>query len=755
MGGESAWILLLLESPQAGRAATTSCGREFGDMVKQLKQIKTWIMAMMVGTLLLPLQMRAQFTYTTNQGTITITSYTGHDANVTISSTINGQTVVGIGALAFSRSSLVSVSIPSGVTNIGDEAFFECYELTNISVASGNADFLSVGGVLYNKAQTVLIQFPPASASTAYLVPATVKNIGDGAFFGSSLTEVTIPDSVTNIGQNAFSGCRNLTDVIIPASVIGIGDEAFAWCQSLTNISVTPGNENYVSVEGVLFDKAETALIQFPSGSAATAYTVPAMVNVIGDRAFFSSSLTGVSIPSSVTNISQNAFGNCRKLANVVLPASVLGVGDEAFAGCESLTNISVAAGNPNYVSLGGVLYNIAETVLIQFPAAASTSYTIPGSVTNIGDGAFSGAALMTVTIPNNVQNIGNEAFWECYGLTNLIIGTGVHSIGEGAFESCSALTAVTIPNNVQNIGDYTFEACSGLTNVVIGSGVTSIGMMALFDCYNLTRLTLPNSVTNLGNGAFQMCNSLTSVTIGTGMENIGESAFEGCTGLMMVTIPDSVQNIGDEAFDYCIGLTNLVIGNGVQNIGTRAFEGCAMLTKLTIPNSVIDLGNEAFGGCNGLTSVTIGSGVKSIGWGVFYDCTDLTNAFFLGNAPLVSGETGSLDTTVFLGEIGTVYYLPGATGWQNTFGGWDVEQWDQPGPVINVVGSGLGMHSKGFNFTVAWVPNTTVVVQACTNLAHPVWVPVATNTLIGGALNFSDSQGTNTVQRFYRVGSE
>lgn len=135
--------------------------------------------------------------------------------------------------------------IPAGVIGIGDEAFEWCDSLTNISVTAGNPYCISVGGVLYNKAETALIQFPAGLAVGVYTIPMTVKSIGAGAFGDSDLTSVMIPNSVTNIGKGAFNDCWMLPSLIIPTNIMTINDEVFEWCSSLTNVTIGSGVTKY------------------------------------------------------------------------------------------------------------------------------------------------------------------------------------------------------------------------------------------------------------------------------------------------------------------------------------------------------------------------------------------------------------------------------------------------------------------------------------------------------------------------------
>jgi BspA type Leucine rich repeat region (6 copies) len=286
---------------------------------------------------------------------------------------------------------------------------------------------------------------------------------------------------------------------------------------------------------------------------------------------------------------------------------------------------------------------------------------------------------------------------------------------------------AVTIPATtngypITSIGAQAFSG-TGLTSVTIPDSVTSIGQEAFYGCTNLTNAMIPNSVTSIGQAAFDECTSLTSVTVPNGVTSIGEAAFIDCTSLTSVTIPNSVTNIAEAAFD-----------------------GCTSLTSVTIPHSVTGIGEYAFSG-SGLTNVTIPNGVASIGTYAFEDCTNLTSSYFLGNAPVC-------DETIFSNDLATAYDLPGTTGWGSTFGGVPTTFWYQPQPQVLSFEPSFGVQNNQFGFTISWATNVSVIVQACTNPANPVWLPVSTNLLVGGTSYFSDLQWTNYPGRFYRLSS-
>jgi hypothetical protein len=265
------------------------------------------------------------------------------------------------------------------------------------------------------------------------------------------------------------------------------------------------------------------------------------------------------------------------------------------------------------------------------------------------------------------------------------------------------------------------------IPDTINGYSVTTIGNDAFYNQATLTGVIIPNSVTSIGNQTFIYCSGLKSVTIGTNVTSIGYGAFTDCSGLTSVTIPDSVTSIGAVAFTECSGLTNVTIGNSVTSIGNETFEFCSGLTSVTIPNSVI-----------------------SISAGAFIECSGLHQAYFQGNAPSVNGGAGSADTTVFNGESGTAYYLPGTTNWGSTFGGWPTMELASLPSSPQIGGGSVGVQLGNFGFTITGSSNQVVVIDASTNLMS--WQPIQTNTLTGTSYNFTDSKWTNYPNRFYRV---
>jgi hypothetical protein len=265
----------------------------------------------------------------------------------------------------------------------------------------------------------------------------------------------------------------------------------------------------------------------------------------------------------------------------------------------------------------------------------------------------------------------------------------------------------------------------------------------------------MSNGVSVIGNDAFVECSRLAGVTIPQSVSTIGEAAFYFC-GFTSVTIPAAVTNIGYQAFSEDFNMTNFFVdplnpdyasAGGVlfnKNLKTLIEYPGGRSGSYVIPAGTTTIAEGAFE-ISDLTSVTIPASVTSIGSYAFNACDYLTNIYFQGNAP-------APDNTEFSSDSATIYYLPGATGWMATFDGLPTALSYLPRPVIVENGFGFNAQNSGFGFTISWATNTSVVVEACTNLANPVWLALQTNALVNGTNYFSDDKWANYPGRYYRV---
>lgn len=456
------------------------------------------------------------FTYTDNGTSVTITDYpTTAVGAVTIPAKILGKPVTGIGTYTFaSCKELTGVTIPSSVTSIGDYAFIYCDKMISLEVDAANPNYSSAGGVLFNKQQNLLIQFP-AGMSGNYVVPAGVTAIGSWAFTEcAGLTAVTIPPGVTSIGSFAFASSLALAGVTLPSGLSTIGAGAFSNCRVLASVLIPSGigmieNSTFAGCIGLTSVTIPPSVTQIGSSAfrnctALTGVNIPSSVTRIGSSAFSSSGLTSLTLPPSVTTIEDYAFSGCHGLIVVTIPGNVTQLGTKVFIPCAGLTAILVDPANPNHASEAGVLFNKSKTILIQFPAARSGVYTVPSGVVRIADEAFqSSAGLTGVTFPSGLATIGQRAFQSCTSLTSVTFPATTTDIGDSAFLSCSALTGITIPAGVTAIRSSAFGKCTSLRSVVIPASVVSIEGAAFSDCTLLDRADFAGNAPSMGSGVF------------------------------------------------------------------------------------------------------------------------------------------------------------------------------------------------------------------------------------------------------------
>ena len=440
-----------------------------------------------------------------------------------------------------------TISIKASGKNLSDD-FFDGNQSASVRIAIENDDVNIISDYIPMIAERL-----PMPESNEIWYTATEKVTPDASdVFGANIVSnewdestgqgvITFDGNVTSIGNHAFYGCSSLTSITIPESVTSIETHAFSYCSSLTSI------------------------------------TLPDGVTVIGLAAFSGcSSLTSITIPEGVTSIVGAAFDDCSSLTSITIPEGVTYIGSNPFTRCVNLKEF-----NGKFASTDGRCL-IVDGVLNSFAPAGLTEYTIPESVSVIGNCAFEG----------------------CSSLTTITISESVTSIGEYAFRGCSSLTSITIPESVSVIGKSAFDNCSSLTDIAIPDSVTSIGDGAFNGCSSLTSVTIPDSVTSIRYNVFANCTSLTSITIPDSVTWILGSAFHGCTSLTSITIPDSVPWIDWGTFYGCSSLTSIVSPDSVTAIGGMAFRNCDSLTSVTIPDSVTSIGMGAFDSCSSLKSV-------------------------------------------------------------------------------------------------------------------------------------------------------
>lgn len=233
-----------------------------------------------------------------------------------------------------------------------------------------------------------------------------------------------------------------------------------------------------------------------------------------------------------VYGIDDNAFTNCNGINSISIPKTVRFLKPGTLNRCEGLESIKVDKDNPDFASIGGVMFNKQKTDLLSYPSGGKTQYAIPDTTTSIGPFAFTLCKNLTsVSIPKSVTDIGGRnggAFRGCSSLERIEIPKTVTKIGQKSFENCSSLVEIELPPNITEIPFGLFWKCSNLTSIALPDGVIRIGNYAFADCEKMKLRSLPEKLTTIGAYAFKNCKSLENISIPKGATNIGRGAFSG-----------------------------------------------------------------------------------------------------------------------------------------------------------------------------------------------------------------------------------
>ena len=515
---------------------------------------------------------KGDFIFGKQNGVYTLLGYFGNARKLTLPANYKGENYA-IGADAFKgNTTITSIEIPNSVTSIGNSAFSGCTGLTSVVIPNS---VTSIGNSAFNS----------CSGLTSVVIPNSVTSIGERAFSGcTGLTSIIIPNSVTSIGNYAFAGCYGLRSVTIGNSVTSIGYTAFYECTGLktvinfSNLTFSKGssgngyvacyadnvyNAPSVSIEGdFIFGKQNGVYTLLGYSGNATELTLPTNYKgenyAIGADVFNgNTTITGITIPNSVTSIGERAFSGCTGLTSIIIPNSVTSIGKDAFVNCNNLTSVE-----------------------------------LPSSLTVIEQGAFSRTGLIEVTIPEGVTSLGKWAFDNSPALSKVSLPTTLTSIGENAFENCAGLTSITIPNSVTSIGNNAFYGCTGLKSVInlsslnITKGSTEYGYIGYyaedistspfffetidgkvylteFKGRYATHIVLPDNYNGKGYiiraDVFKDCDNILSITIGTNVEGISTTAFAGCDNIAKIFW---LPNTPPEGYEYLNGKINYVANN-------------------------------------------------------------------------------------------------------------------------------------------------------------------------------------------------
>ena len=500
-------------------------------------------------------QLRYAFDSDGSAASLTLKKYAGDAASVTIP---DGVTIVGDSAFN-GNTSLTAVVLPDSVVTIGANAFQSCTGLTKAELSS---KLEKIANYAFNNCK----------ALKEIQIPETVTEIGIGAFqYCAGLTELTLPEGLQTIGESAFVGCSGLTRLAIPDGVQSVGINAFHSINA--QLCCSMGSRAAEALSRVGYD--------FYTETWKLRYTFDSDKQVNGLRAErYLGSDAAVTLPEGTTLIGGSAFKDCAFITSVTLPEKLLSIGNYAFSGCMGLTEI-----------------------------------VIPDSVTTIGSYAFSGCTGLTrVVLPAGLTAIPDWCFNNCEKLPGIAIPETVTSIGSWAFCYCSELTAITLPQGLQTLGANVFLYCENLPYVDVPDTLESAGYCIASDTTQLrcsigssAAYALSKKNNSFYNNGYRLCYTYAdrdgSVTGLVLFKYVGTEAE--------VRVPDGVTELLYLSFCSNSAVTSVILPETVVKIGEKAFSECKNLTSVTIPQGIVEIQSYAFLMSPKLTVIDIPDGLQ------------------------------------------------------------------------------------------------------------------------------------------------
>ena len=676
----------------------------------------------------------------------------------------------------FAGTDVSVVSFPSGVTEIGDRAFYDANNIRTVELPSG------------------------------------VRVIGASAFSGCDLLEtVSVPSSLESLGSSAFSGCENLkyTENGI-VKYIGNADQPLLIAMDITDLEATEAEiaEGCAFISGSTFNQSRADKVILPSTLRQTAsnaflycsnlsyveyrgsldqwcridfgtnYGNPLMngselsINgetlsgdiVIGEgitsipaRTFADSDIVSVTLPDSVREIGYGAFSGADSLTRVDMGEGIEIIGSSAFNDCTGLESIALPS---SLTQIGSSAFNGCTSL---------TSVEIPDSVTSVGGSAFSRCnSLVSVKLPSGLEEIESYLFSYCTALSSIAIPSGVTAIGPNAFQGCAAISSFELPKDLNEVGEYAFQGCTGsITWKVEGYGgiigdfafagyagteldlsfFREYGEGAFSDCPNLVTFSFNApyeddyaSVTSGDIGLFEGCVSLESVT---GIPTVANRMFAGCVSLTEIELPENGNNtVATEMFEGCTSLQHIDIPDGYNYIQTRAFADCTSLDAIELPASIQDISGAPFDGISAVITWESGSTMSWINYGAFEG--------YLGDALVLPASVTEINEAAFSGCTADITWESGASieliG-RNAFKGWLGESIVLPESVkyfTTETHSGYDNFANCVNLKSIVIPEgvteiTSNMFAGCTSL-ESVTLPSSLKQIYSGAFNNCDS---------------
>ncbi len=613
--------------------------------------------------------------------------------------------ILGEGAFRGTACTKFTFEAGSKMTAMGDSVFANCGKLTEVENFPSGITKIPDSSFMSDK----------VLAKVTYAAPEKMTGIGASAFSGcevlvSDALYSPITENMVTIGASAFTGCKGeqFTTVTIPASVTKLEQNTFANCLSLATVTFT-NTESVTEIAAMCFanDGALTkcelpAKLEVLGDSAfgATGLTgvrIPVTLREAKQPFFKCQQIGQIEWEEGLTKVIDNLFQNMESGLKVDFQDQITEIGNHAFDS-SSITGIT---GTNNLVKIGEYAFNSCMGISgkVELPA-----------VTEIHAYAFSKILATDFEISENITLIDNVAFMNCTnlkainkndGVADVDLGnmTKLAEIGKQAFSGCSSIVSLRLSGTITKINDSAFSKLTTLANVKFNdngkAGTTELGSSVFSGCTNLVEVSTAKNVGIIGSSAFSDCIKLMRLNLAEGLQIIKKDAFAGCTRLegalpegvnekyssasgakvmlpnekAVLEIPGTVTAIEDSAFASCYSADETLQADGEKEpsdykIGIKAVHIAGNPAGTTI-------GASAFAGCQNLTKLTLGEGVTGLGDSALKDTRleeiTIPSTFETGtakNSPFTSGENSTLRKVTFADGIQVIpqYFLSNIT---------------------------------------------------------------------------------------------
>lgn len=617
------------------------------------------------------------------------------------------QSVETLGEGAFRGTACTKFTFEAGskMTAMDDSVFANCGKLTEVENFPSGITKIPDSSFMSDK----------VLAKVTYAAPEKMTGIGASAFSGcevlvSDASYSPITENMVTIGASAFMGCKGeqFTTVTIPASVTKLEQNTFANCLSLATVTFT-NTESVTEIAAMCFanDGALTkcelpAKLEVLGDSAfgATGLTgvrIPVTLREAKQPFSKCQQIGQIEWEEGLTKVIDNLFQNMENSLKVDFQDQITEIGNHAF----DSSLITGITGTNNLVKIGEYAFNSCKGISgkVELPA-----------VTEIHAYAFSEIFATDFEISQNITLIDNGAFMNCTnlkainkndGVADVDLGnmTKLAEIGKQAFSGCSSIVSLRLSGTITKINDSAFSKLTTLANVKFNdngeAGTTELGSSVFSGCTNLVEVSTAKNVGIIGSSAFSGCIKLMRLNLAEGLQIIKSGAFSGCARLegalpegvsekyssasgakvmlpnekAVLEIPGTVTAIEDSAFANCYSADETLQADGEKEpsdykIGIKAVHIAGNPAGTTI-------GASAFAGCQNLTKLTLGEGVTGLGESALKDTRleeiTIPSTFETGtakNSPFTSGENSTLKKVTFADGIQVIpqYFLNNIT---------------------------------------------------------------------------------------------